>query len=256
MIESRTTVRHDALTRNLTVTRTKKVTPSFTRVTVSGEDLSGFVSIGPTDHAKLFLPSPETGVAVARDYTPRFFRAATDDSPAELDFDFVSHPNGGPAVAWVKTAEPGDGIVAVGPRASRLPPLGASRFVLIADETALPALARWIEVLPENAEILALVALSVDSDAGYLDPAHVNRAKVCWLKKGDGVLERAVRALGVLDAGTYVWAAGEATALIPIRRYLRQELGLHQDQFSVDGYWKPGVEGLDHHAPLDPSDPD
>ncbi|MHB1235522.1 MAG: siderophore-interacting protein, partial [Microbacteriaceae bacterium] len=241
---------------NLTVTRTRRVSPSFTRVTLSGEDLAGFTSIGPADHAKLFFPSVDDGVPVARDYTPRAFRAAAGDSPAELDFDFVHHPSGGPAAAWASAAEPGDGIVAVGPRASRLPPSGARRFVLVADETALPALARWIELVPPDAEVLALVELSIDSDAGYLDPEHVNRAKVCWLRKGDGALERAVRALGILDDDTYVWAAGEATSLIPIRRYLRNELGLHQDQYSVDGYWKHGVEGLDHHAPLDPTDPD
>jgi NADPH-dependent ferric siderophore reductase len=50
--------------------------------------------------------------------------------------------------------------------------------------------------------------------------------------------------------------AGEATMLAPLRRYLRRELGLPAEQVSASGYWKRGIVNLDHHAPLDPSDPD
>ncbi|HEY8590820.1 MAG TPA: SIP domain-containing protein, partial [Naasia sp.] len=65
----------------------------------------------------------------------------------------------------------------------------------------------------------------------------------------------AVAGTGIDDL-TYVWAAGEATALLPVRRYLRSHLGLGKDQAKVDGYWRRGVAGLDHHAPLDPDNPD
>lgn len=55
-------------------------------------------------------------------------------------------------------------------------------------------------------------------------------------------------------AGTFFFLAGEATSLIPLRRYLRRELGLPKEQVEVHGYWKRGVVALDHHAPLDPND--
>jgi NADPH-dependent ferric siderophore reductase len=70
--------------------------------------------------------------------------------------------------------------------------------------------------------------------------------------------EAALTALGGLhlDADTYIWAAGEASGLVPVRRRLRRELGLDQNDVKVDGYWKLGVAELDHHAPLDPDDPE
>jgi NADPH-dependent ferric siderophore reductase len=128
--------------------------------------------------------------------------------------------------------------------------------VLSADETALPALARWIELLPEDVEILGFVELDNPSDAAYLDPDHVHRARIVWLDKAEGALERAIRGLGPIGDETFVWVGGEATTLIPIRRYLRRELGLPTAQVKVDGYWKRGEAGRDHHAPLDPDDPE
>ncbi|MBN9613092.1 MAG: SIP domain-containing protein, partial [Actinobacteria bacterium] len=50
--------------------------------------------------------------------------------------------------------------------------------------------------------------------------------------------------------------AGEATALIPLRRHLRRERELPKAQVDVHGYWKRGTAGHDHHAPVDPSDDD
>ena len=37
---------------------------------------------------------------------------------------------------------------------------------------------------------------------------------------------------------------------------LRRELGLGPEQVVASGYWRRGVAGLDHHAPVDPDDPD
>ena len=274
MIEPGTVVRHDFAIRTLTVIETRRLSPGLVRVTLGGDDLAGFTSVGPTDHSKLFFPDPVTGETVAprvtadgltrpefgtvivRDYTPRAFRNGHGNAESQLDFDFVLHQDGGPASAWAAAAAPGDTLVVGGPRGSRMPPSGVKRFVLAADETALPALARWIEILPDDVEIVAFCELSNESDAAYLEPAHVQRARVIWLKKGERALERAIRSLGELDADTFVWAAGEAASLVPIRRYLRRELGLSAAQVKIDGYWKQGEAGRDHHAPIDPSDPE
>ncbi|UUT34408.1 siderophore-interacting protein [Microbacterium elymi] len=59
-----------------------------------------------------------------------------------------------------------------------------------------------------------------------------------------------------VDASTYVFAAGEASALVPVRRHLRHTLHLPREQYSVSGYWRVGVQAWDHHAPIDPVDPD
>lgn len=79
-----------------------------------------------------------------------------------------------------------------------------------------------------------------------------------WLfrEDGPGQLDEALRSLGRIDDDTFVFMAGEATTLAPLRRYLRRELDLPAEQVSASGYWKRGIVNLDHHAPLDPSDPD
>jgi NADPH-dependent ferric siderophore reductase len=58
-----------------------------------------------------------------------------------------------------------------------------------------------------------------------------------------------------IDQDTFVWAAGEAGALVPVRRHLKAQQ-LPRENLSLHGYWRRGESGLDHHAPLDPSDPD
>jgi NADPH-dependent ferric siderophore reductase len=265
VIHSDLLVRHDPAVRTLTVAQTAQLTPGFVRITLEGDELTGFTSVGPADHVKLSfvgagVTPAEHGATeqsvVTRDYTPRLFRPGTQDSLPQLDVDCYRHAGAGPATQWAKDAGIADVLTVRGPRASRRPPTDVNRVVLLADESALPAFARWIELLPESVEILGLVELDNESDAAYLDPAHVNRARVVWLDKAKAALERSLRSLGPIGDDTHVWAAGEATTLIPIRRYLRRELALPASRVRVDGYWKRGEAGHDHHLPIDPADPE
>ncbi|QDZ15690.1 siderophore-interacting protein [Humibacter ginsenosidimutans] len=279
-------VRHEMAIRRLSVSHVEQVTPSIVRVTFIGDALNDFSSPGPTDHVKVFFPDPANGkltvpelradgihrptdgVIISRDYTPRQFRPAPFGA-AELDIDFVLHSpdhahgnptdpaGGGPASAWAAAAKPGDEVAIGGPRGSRLAPQDVTDAVLIADETALPSLTRWLDTLPESARITALIDAADEEVEPYLTEEQAARASVEWLYRidGPGQLDEAVRSL-TLPEGVYVWAAGEASTLIPVRRYLKQEAGLQPDQLDVQGYWKRGVVNRDHHEPLDPSDPD
>lgn len=47
----------------------------------------------------------------------------------------------------------------------------------------------------------------------------------------------------------FVWLAGEAGAIKPLRRWVRDELGLGRDHSSITGYWKRGQ--ADTHEHLD-----
>ena len=252
MIEHGPVIRHEPTERSLEVVSTVSLSPGFLRVTFGGEELSGFTSVGPADHVKLLFGGSEPGLR--RDYTPRSFSTAADGLPSDLVIDFFLHGDG-IASQWAASAAPGSRLSVGGPRGSRVPPSGARRVILGADESALPALARWIEMLDEDIEILAYVELDDASNAAYLEPSHVHRAGVVWLGKADNALERAIHAIGPIDADTFVWLAGEASGLLPIRRYLRQALALPPNQMKIDGYWKRGEAGRDHHAPIDPSDP-
>jgi NADPH-dependent ferric siderophore reductase len=279
-------LRHDMAIRRLTVSHVEDLTPSMVRVTLVGDALEGLSAPGPTDHVKVFFPDPQTreltvpelrgdgihrpadGVIISRDYTPREFRPAPFGA-AELDIDFVLHApdavrvapmdraGGGPASAWAASAHPGDEIAVAGPRGSRLAPRDVQEVVLIADETALPAFTRWLAMLPQSTRITALLDVADEEVEPYLTEEQRARASVEWLYRedGPGQLEEAARSLQ-LGPDAYVWAAGEASALVPVRRYLKHEVGLRPDQLDVQGYWKRGIVNRDHHEPVDPTDPD
>ncbi|MBX3087665.1 MAG: siderophore-interacting protein [Cryobacterium sp.] len=272
MTIERERVRHELRRRELTVKRVREVVPGIVRVTLGGDDLTGFVSLGPADHLKVFFPDPATGeiaapspgeieigrqsaAPVLRDYTPLAFRAEAEGGP-ELDIDFVIHESDGPAVAWASRAKQGDRIAIGGPRGFHLPPTGAGSAIIIADESALPTARRWMEVFAEKTPVIGLFWVESASTNQYFEGREFG-ADLRWFA-GDGnaeALEQELRSLPI-DADTFVFLAGEAGTLVPLRRYLRRELGLPAIQVDAHGYWKRGEAGRDHHAPLDPADPD
>src|SRR5207245_1572911 len=94
-----------------------------------------------------------------------------------------------------------------------------------------------------------------DRIVSYLDDAEALAATPQYAPTREYDLLGVIRTQDV-TADTFVWAAGEATALVPVRRHLKQEAGLPKEHLSLHGYWKAGVAGLDHHALLDADDPD
>jgi len=274
MTIERESTKHPLVIRHVTVSGVSHPTETITRITLSGDALAGFVSNGPADHVKLFFPDPatgtitapvmtddgvkkpKTGVVISRDYTPLRFRS--NNGNHELDIDFVVHGDEGPASAWASRATIGDPLVVAGPRGSRLLPVGATHVILIADETAFPATSRWIDMLPTSVQVTALFDVADESAESYFTAEQKAQMSAEWFyrRAGLGQLDPALRALGSIGESTFIFLAGEAGTLVPLRRYLRRELGLPKSQVSADGYWRRGVKDADHHAPLDPADPD
>lgn len=255
-----------------------QVAPVLTRVRLTGPEFADFVSAGPSDHIRVFFPDPETGellapepvgpgedgivrpdgVTHARDFTP--LPAAGWAGPGiAVDVDFYLHPSPGPASAWAASARIGDELVVVGPRGSKRAPQGAGRVLLVCDETALPSATRWAAEVPAST---AVEVIAVTGDDGAWVPDYVGstsgRGDIRFTHVATGepeALLAAVDAAGI-DEATYVFAAGEASALVPLRRHLRRELALPAEQVALSGYWKHGSTAFDHHSPVDPSDPD
>jgi NADPH-dependent ferric siderophore reductase len=272
-------VRHELRKRRLKVVRSELIAPRMQRVTLGGEDLDGFTALGPADHVKVFFPDPArgeifspefvdgrrvvpegSGEIIVRDYTPYAFRADGEHG-AELDIDFVLHgadsgEASGPAADWAAKAVPGDDLVIAGPRGSVLAPRWARSAILVADESALPAAARWLEQLAD-VPVTGLFTVADAGTASYLAGLEGDGHSFTFFtgEHRDAQLSEALRG-STIDERTIVFLAGEAGALIPLRRYLRRELGLPKHQVDAHGYWKRGIVALDHHAPLDPSDPE
>lgn len=277
---ARETTRHELAARRVSVVAINDLAPAMRRITVTGSDLDGFVATGPADHVRLCFPDPATGelhmpefdpvglrrptegVLITRDYTPLRFRPMGDSGGPELDLDFVLHGDEGPASAWAAAAVVGAELGVVGPRGSRGFPAGVHHLVLVIDETALPAAARWLALSPTDARTTVIAEVADEGLESYfadtIDPSIAARASIEWLYRVDnapGQLEESLRSV-TIDDGTFVFLAGESGALAPLRRYLKHELGLPREQYAASGYWRRGVVNLDHHAPIDASDPD
>lgn len=245
-------VRHTLKLRKLHVLRTNQVTPRLLTVTLGGDDLHDFVSASFDDHVKLFFPEDGTtevalplseasehgSKPIARDYTPRRF----DPEGGELDIEFVLHGDG-PATTWATQARPGDILAVGGPRGSFVVPHGFDWMLLAGDETALPAIARRLEETPAGARII--VVLETESEADRITFTTQADAQVIWTLRNDegNALESAIRQVELPPASStqgFAWAAGEATAMRALHRYLTQEFGLDKSRIRASAYWKRG----------------
>lgn len=263
--------------RRATVLRVERVAPPIVRVTVSGPDFGDFTSTGPADHVRIYFPDAVTGELIAptpvgrgedgierpdratisRDFTP-LPRAV--DGGFEVDLDFFVHPDPGPASAWAESARPGDELVLVGPRGSRRAPQDIDGLVLMCDETSLPSVSRWVRDVPAGTRVDVIAAIRPPHDwvPGYLGAVPGVDIRVHLVdpdSAGTPVLD-ALEKLAPIGDGVFVWAAGEASSLVPVRRHVRRGLGLPASQAQFSGYWRRGVVAFDHHAPIDPFDPD
>lgn len=143
-------VRHEPKSRLLRVEGSERLNPAMQRITFSGEDLRDFVSLSPDDHLKIVVPD-SSGGSIRRDYTPRRY----DSRTRTLVLDFALHA-AGPAAQWALHARPGDGLQVCGPRGSAVIAPDVRRWLLIGDETALPAIGRRMEDATGRMQFLGL----------------------------------------------------------------------------------------------------
>src|SRR5690625_3284826 len=157
------------------VARRTVLSPSFVRITFTGDGLERFGNDGPDQRIKVWIPAP--GLAIPEididDWYPSF-RALPDDSRGcirtyttrpvrpghgEGDVDFLLHGVGGPASAWATSAAAGDEIALIGPNRDFgadcgghewKPPVDAHTLVIAGDETATPAVCRILESMAHD----------------------------------------------------------------------------------------------------------
>ncbi|MFE7130884.1 SIP domain-containing protein [Streptomyces sp. NPDC057638] len=260
----RSVVTFPIVLRELTVLRAENITPGMRRITLGGDQLRAFTrdgfdlpalrTDGFDDHVKFFfadedghlvlprqnvssLDWPVDGRPVAKDYTPVRF----DPGAGEIDFDFVRH-EGGVASSWAETTNPGDAAWIAGPKMSHSHPEGADWLLIAGDETALPAIGRWLAEMPASTRARVLIEIGDDSHRQPL-PTRAD-ADIVWLSR-DGapagstdLLERAVRDMEWLPGTVYAWVAGEALTLKGIRRHLITERQVPREHTHITGYWR------------------
>tara|TARA_R110000737_G_scaffold235404_2_gene248131 strand:+ start:225 stop:971 length:747 start_codon:yes stop_codon:yes gene_type:complete len=227
-------LRFELKRRALTVTAKDHVTPQMIRITLTSEDLGDFISGSFDDHVKIFLPS-ETEEKVMRDYTPRRY----DTEARELVLDFALH-DAGPATAWAVEAKVGDTLNIGGPRGSRKITGDIDAWVLIGDETALPAMGRFAEEAASGTKVSMFAAVrdaaeeQVFESAADLDVTWVHRPEAA----DAGALLAAVKDVP-FGAGTFIWIAAEASVTQAVRAYFI-EAGHPLVWTKSAGYWVAG----------------
>lgn len=287
---------------NACLSRAEDVTPHLRRITFAGPEIAQMDTWAPDQRIKIFFPTddgrvpamPDTedwyatykAVPVAdrvpmRTYTIRHLRADRH----ELDVDFVLHGENGPASRWATHAGPGAAVQISAPnrQAEKIgggyewkPPVNPRQILLMADETAIPALAGILEQLasrnaPPPCQVFAEVADRADAlplpswpglelnwlfrhEQGDPRPGSLLVEALSQAKLPAATSEEALVELEQIDIDAtvpwelaraeegafYAWIAGESEAIMAIRRILIKDRGIDRGLLNLMGYWRFG----------------
>ena len=239
-----TRVRRETRRRLLKVVDVERLTPCMQRIRFFSPELHDFASAAPDDHIKLIFPNPaadsdaEAGVNT-RDYTPRKYDADRNT----LTIDFFLH-EAGPATAWALGAKNGDILEVGGPRGSSVVTDDFDWYLLIGDETALPAIGRRVEELRPGVPVTTLVV--IDNAAEEQTFATRAALKQLWLYRNGQTLDDATLFQRALTTFTrppgdgYIWIAAEARTARSVRHFVIDELHHPKEWLKAAGYWREG----------------
>lgn len=291
----------------------ERLSPTFVRVELGSPELGEFGVEGERydQRIKLVFPDPVTGGTTSVEGADESWMATWLDQPTEerghmrtytirdvrgsgvdttIVVDIVLHLVGdevGPGSTWAASAAAGDRLVMLAPRAGF--PFGGIEFtapagaelLMVADETAVPAVCTVLEQLPPTAT--GAVFMEVPTAADFQDVRRPEGVSVTWLAReeatpGQRLHDEVVAHLGISGAtvevapdevdpdlwetpsysssgeeieaaravghefdGLYAWIAGESKVVTGLRRHLVNELHVDRSQVAFMGYWRRGV---------------
>lgn len=237
--------RHELRRRTLTVASVEQATPNMVRVGFTSADLADFVSDGFDDHVKLFFPADgpaaEGERPIMRDFTPRRFEPAQ----GRLLIDFALHESG-PATTWARAAKTGDTLAVGGPRGSMSIADDFDWYLLVGDESALPAIGRRLEELRPEVPVTSFVIVDTIADAQMIDTSANWTAHWVTRKPSSNDADTLIEALAVFDlpAGDgFVWAGAESSVARAVRRLIVETRGHPKAWCKAAGYWRRGEVG-------------
>jgi NADPH-dependent ferric siderophore reductase len=232
-------VRHELKLRELDIARIDTLSPGFLAITFRGEPLSDFTSLSFDDHVKIMFNGAD-GEQVRRDYTPRRFNREA----RELTIEFALHGDGA-ASDWARAAKVGQRLLVGGPRGSFIIPPEFAWHLLVGDATALPAISRRLEELPEGCRAFVFALADGTDRREFASRAQV---EVRWVESNAALLA-GLSALELPDVESgFAWGGGEAGVMARVREVLAAK-GMPRQRMRVSAYWKQGV--ADHHETLE-----
>ncbi|MFC4667138.1 SIP domain-containing protein [Seohaeicola nanhaiensis] len=240
-----------------TVEDMRRISPNFTRVRVSFEDVARYAEDGlhfrllisalPPDRARggsvVQWPHidargrtrwPEGDAALHR---PVYTVRDVDPAAGWMDFDVFLH-DGGRVSAWTERARPGDRIGLMGPTTLKRDMPGW--VALCGDETALPAIALYLRSLPEGTHGHALISCADPADRqALIVPPGVT---LDWIDGTPGALVAALKALPLPPDNRFVYFGAERSDADEARKWLREVNGLSRAEANVTAFWSHGDE--------------
>lgn len=235
--------------RTVTLSAREWLAPDYVRVRLTGGDLEGFESPGSDDHMRLFFPTGPTSsveemrAAPSREYTPLAWGADW------LDVEFAVHGDAGVAAPWAASAPLGSTIGVGGPRGSAVLAGEPGSWLLVGDETAIPAIRRFAALIPADSPArIVIETVSAGREIDIDAPVDIE-----WLHRGDAPSGSAL--IAFLDGLTaedsmghdpFVFIAAEQSIVGPGRALL-DRWGIDAARAVVKGYWKRGE--AEFHAP-------
>ncbi|WP_264211206.1 siderophore-interacting protein [Leisingera thetidis] len=235
---------------NVHFTTVRSVTPvgrCFLRVRVQGGDLSGFRE--DAIHFRLLLPPPgcaepewpKLGSNGAAQWPkgdkalhrPVYTTRWICHESAQMEFDIFLH-DGGRAAEWARQAAAGDQLAIAGPGGGGIP--RASRLLICADETALPAAARILQSLPAGSRGKATLMAAGGADCGY-PVAAPEGVEVTWIRREDGG-SLAARAVAERERhpGRFLWFGGEKAEAQRVRQAVKAARAEPANSY-IAAYW-------------------
>lgn len=253
-----------------TVAARTQISPSFIRVTITGDELTSIRPMGADHWFRLFLP--QTGQSdlrlpgaannlwyaqyllmskdtrpVVRNYTIRDYRAAGSGRfgpHTEIDIDIAGHGDLGPASAWANSASIGDPVALLDEGCIYNPTPGAAWHLLVGDESALPAIIGVVNSAPD--ELRAEVFIEIPHPDDRQDHRELDGVAVHWLVREDehatpGALAlETVRKAELPEGPAYTFVAGEQALATGLRRHLVDDRQFAKSDIAFTGFWRQG----------------
>ncbi len=214
-------------------------------------ELTGFIAPGGGDHVRVVVGGAaggpveldDSGNSLGESRTETVVEHSVEDG--WIDFDVLVHGESGFEVgligAWAARAPLGSPAVMMGPKGSVVLSGEPGEVVLAGDDSALPAVRRYLRMLgPANTGHLLL---ETRFDLAALDLEVPAGVRVSILNPDDACPSAAlVEALRAVPAPTdplerFVFACGEQSIVAPGRAVLA-EWGIDVERAVLKGYWK------------------
>jgi NADPH-dependent ferric siderophore reductase len=138
-----------------------------------------------------------------------------------------------------------------GPRGSTVVPDDFDWYLLIGDESALPAMGRRVEALRPGVPVTTVVAVADEREAQRFETQATWRPE--WVVRGEpgtndgALLLRALANFTPPPGDGFVWIAGEAALVHEVRAHFVEKRQHPAEWIKAASYWHRGGHGEGHH---------